>query len=159
MEVGVVDLTDLKRRGDKPMKILVSAVLLTCLGAFAGAQNANPPQPAQPAVTAPAQPAAVAPAQQQPAPAPTMTIEELRKKHIDAVAELKKKNVDELKAFRETLKGKPEAERKQAVEAKKKELQEAVKSLQKANKAEIEQFRKDHPKPAKKEGKHKPAKN
>ena len=73
-----------------------------------------------------------------------------KKKHIDAVAELKKKNIDELKAFRATLKGKTPEEKKKAVEAKKAEQKTAVAELEKTNKAEIDQFRKDHPKPAKK---------
>jgi predicted phage gp36 major capsid-like protein len=51
------------------------------------------------------------------------------------------------------MKGKSRDEIKKAVEAKKAEQKTMVKELEKANKAEIEQFKKDHPKMDKKMGK------
>ena len=74
------------------------------------------------------------------------TIEQLRKNQLDAVNELKKKHVDEIKAFRDSLKGKPAKEIRQAMEAKRAEQKAAVKELMSANKAELEQFKKKHPK-------------
>lgn len=140
------------------MKIIITLALVSFFGVIANAQPA-PAQPSQPEAMTPAQPADVpaqpalvvtpAPA----APAKQMTLEELRKKHIDAVAELKKKHIDEIKALKESLKGKPRMDIRKAVEAKKVEQKAALKELGKTNKAEIEQFRKDHPKPAKKETK------
>lgn len=133
------------------MKTVMTLALVSFFGVAANAQNNT--APANPAVTTPAQPVAapavVPAAVQQPvvAPAaPVVTIEQLRKKHIDAVAELKKKHIDEVKALRESLKGKPQADIRKAIEAKKAEQKTAFKELEKTNKAEIEQFRKDHPK-------------
>jgi len=131
------------------MKIIITLALVSFFGAAASAQdNSASVQPSQPAVTIPAQPT-VSPAQTEPA----LTIDMLRKKHIDAGAELKKKHIDEIKALRESLKGKPQAERRKAIEAKKAENKAAVKELKKSNKAEIVQFRKDHPKMMNKAGK------
>ena len=70
------------------------------------------------------------------------------------MAQLKKTHVDEMKAFKETLKGKNPKEKKAAVEAKKAEQKAAVKELEKTNKAEMEQFRKDHPRTHNKDKKH-----
>ncbi len=143
------------------MKTIFALALTACLGTIVNAQNNPAPAPAaQPAVTAPATPApAVQPAVAAPAPvaavapaaapAPAMTMAELRKKHIDAVAALKKSNIDAINALRAGMKGKPRAEIMKAVEAKKAEQKAILKDLEKANKAEIEQFKKDHPKMAK----------
>jgi hypothetical protein len=49
------------------------------------------------------------------------------------------------------MKGKSKVEVRKAVEAKKAEQKAALKDLEKTNKAAVEQFRKDHPKPAKKD--------
>jgi hypothetical protein len=127
------------------MKTILAFALVSGLCSLAGAQNNTPAAQPAPVVTAPAAPAA--PAQ----PEKKLTLEELKKKHIGAVADLKKKHVDELKAFRDTLKGKTPEEKKKAIEAKKAEFKAAVAELQKANKAEIEQFKKDNPKPSKKD--------
>ncbi|HAF95979.1 MAG: hypothetical protein A2X34_02310 [Elusimicrobia bacterium GWC2_51_8] len=142
------------------MKIIIPLALVSFLGVIANAQNNSAPaaQPAQNAVTIPLQPAAEPAVTPAPAPAPAApanqpTLEELRKKHIDTVAELKKKNIDEITALRESLKGKPPVSIRKAIAAKKVEQKAALKELGKANKAEIEQFRKDHPRPAKKETK------
>ena len=126
------------------MKTILALALVTCLGSFAGAQTNTPAVPQAPAV---AVAAPAAPAQ----PEKKMTMDELRKKHIDAVAELRKKHIDEIKALKESLKGKPQGDIRKAIEAKKVEHKAAIKELQKANKAEIEQFRKDNPRPAKKD--------
>jgi 3-oxoacyl-ACP reductase-like protein len=118
------------------------------IGVAANAQTTPAPaQPSQPAVAAPAQPAVAAPAAQ---PA-KMTLNDLKKKHIDAVATLKKQQLDEIKALRDSMKGKPKTDIRKAVEAKKAEQKTALKELDKANKAEIAQYRKDHP--AKKDNK------
>ena len=120
------------------MKTILTLTLMSFLGVIANAQNN--PAPAQPA-----QPAAAAPAPSD----NKMAMDALKKKHIDAVAELKKKQVDEMRAFKDSLKGKTDKEIKKAVDAKKAEQKAAVKELKKAQDAEIAQFKKDHPKPAK----------
>ena len=51
-----------------------------------------------------------------------------------------------MKAFRGGLKGKPAAEIRKAMQDKRAEQKAAVKELEKAGKAELEQFKKDHPK-------------
>ncbi len=133
------------------MKSIFALAFLACLGTVVNAQNNPAAAPAaQPAVAAPAAPATVA-APAVVAAAPAMTMEELRKKHIDAVATLKKSNIDEIKNLRESMKGKSSrADIMKAVEAKKAQQKAIIKDLEKANKAEIEQFKKDHPKMAKK---------
>ncbi|HBB67841.1 MAG TPA: hypothetical protein DCZ93_11200 [Elusimicrobia bacterium] len=121
------------------MKIISALTLAACLVPFAAAQTPPPAVQPEQAVAAPAQPAA------------KMTIETLKKNHIDAVSTLRKQQVDEMKTFRETLKGKTAEEKKKAVEAKKAEFKAAVKALQADHKAQIEQFKKDNPKPTKKD--------
>lgn len=150
------------------MKVLITLVLVSFFGVAAGAQNnAAPAQPSQPAAAvpaqaAPAQPAAAAPAPTEPAmpaavaqaPAETKeTFAALKKKHIDAVAELRKRNIDEIQALKAGMKGKPAAEIRKAVEAKRAEHKTALKALHAANKAEMAQFKKDHPEMMKKMGK------
>lgn len=137
------------------MKSIFALALVACLGTIVNAQNNPAPAPAaQPAVTAPATPAAapavITPAPAAVTPAPAMTLAELQKKHIDAIATLKKSNIDEIANLRTSMKGKSRAEIMKAVETKKAEQKAILKDLQKANKAEIEQFKKDHPAMAKK---------
>ena len=138
------------------MKSILAIALVACFGTIVNAQDNAPVKADQPAVTAPAAPAAM-PAAVTPAavatPAPAMTMAELRKKHIDAVATLKKNNIDEINNLRASMKGKPRAEIMKAVQAKKAEQMVILKDLEKANKAEIEQFKKDHPQMMKKMGK------
>ena len=57
-------------------------------------------------------------------------------------AELRKKQIEEIKALRESLKGKPQSEIRNAVEAKKAEQRAAIKAQQSVDKAEAAKFKK-----------------
>jgi hypothetical protein len=82
-------------------------------------------------------------------PEQKMTLSELRKKHSVSVTELKNRQVEEIKALRESFKGKLQVGIRKAVKIKKAEQNTALKALQDANRAEIVQFRKDHTQPIK----------
>lgn len=89
----------------------------------------------------------------QPAPAKAhgeMTLEELKKKQGNTVALLKNKYSVEIKTLRESLSGKPRAEALKAVQARKTEQKAALKELENTNTAELERFKKDHPRTYKK---------
>src|ERR1035437_6548390 len=123
------------------MKTIFALALVACLGTLVNAQDTQTPAPAAaPAVVTPAPAAAVARA----APEQKVTLADLRKKHIDAVAALKKNNIDEITALRASMKGKSRDEIMKAVKAKKAEQEVTLKNLEKSDKAEIEQFKKDH---------------
>lgn len=117
------------------MKGVMMLAVLGLLGAVASAQQ-NPVQPAP----------AVAPAEQK------VTMHDLQKKHGAAVAELQKNQAAEIKALKESLKGKPQAEIKKALGDKKAEHQNAMKALRDSNRAEMAQYKKDHPAPMKHHG-------
>jgi len=135
------------------MKTLSAIALVACLGIFANAQESAAPAQATQEIAATVQ-AVQAPAAVQTAPEKTVTIEELRKNQVDTAAELKKKQIDEIRALKDSLKGKPAKEIKKAVEMKKAEQRTAMKTLRNASKAEIMKFKKDHPKPRNKNKKH-----
>ena len=144
------------------MKIIAALVLMSFLGVAANAQD-NPAadRPSLPAIATPAQPAVVPPPPAMPAvpaqPEKKMTVSELRKNHIDAVAALKKQHIDEITVLKTSLKGKSPTEIRKAVEAKKAEHKAAIKELEKANKTEIAQLKADLPKVMHKPGKAKTA--
>ncbi|MFA7009518.1 MAG: hypothetical protein WC204_11725 [Elusimicrobiales bacterium] len=64
-------------------------------------------------------------------------------------AELRRKQIEEIKALRESLKGKPQSEIRNAVEAKKAEQRAAIKAQQGVDKDEAAKFKKGHPRPLK----------
>ncbi len=89
----------------------------------------------------------VEPAQPETDPIMRLTLEQLRQKHRDAVADLKKMQAEELKKIKERLKGLTRAEIHKALDAKKAEHKAARKALEEANKAELERYKKNLPKP------------
>lgn len=159
------------------MKMSAAVALIACFTSFAAAQGTPAPAtqeqpasvqpmgvpelpaveplhpdvtPAKPAVV-PAQPAAVPEIPSK--PERKVTLDNLRKANINAVAELKKKHIDEMRALKDSLKGKSRDEIKKAVEARKKEQKAALKDLEKMNKEAIEKFKKENPMPGKKDKK------
>lgn len=89
----------------------------------------------------------VEPAQPETDPIMRLTLEQLRQKHRDAVADLKKEQAEEIKAIREKRKGMTRTEIRKAVDAKKAEHRAAVRKLEDANKAEIERYKRNLPRP------------
>lgn len=78
-------------------------------------------------------------------PAAPASIEEMKMKQGQAMAELKKKQQEELRQLKEQMKASSSKEIHKAVETKKKGYKEAVKFLKDIQKKEMNQFRKDHP--------------
>jgi len=155
------------------MKIAIISAMLGFFGALVEAQEPNTAAPALPAVqtpAAPVQPAVQAPptpvqppvqapvAPPQPAvqapaaPVQPATIQGLIKQQGQALAELKKKQEEGVKQIKESMKGKSALEIKKAVDEQKKINRAAVRTLKDAQKAELEQFKKDHPETVKKPG-------
>ena len=108
----------------------------------------------QPPVEIPAKPAVetpVVPAQPAVKAAPVWNnMAELKKSHGQAVADLKKKQEEDIKQLKASMKGKPIAEMRAAVEKQRTSDKAALKTLKDAQNAEIGQFKKDHPEAVKK---------
>ena len=113
----------------------------------------TPVAPAAPAAETPAVPAAPAVETLAVAPQPEVkaahvpaSLPELKKSHGQAVADLKKKQEEAIAQLKAAMKGKSIPEMRGAVGKQRTMDKTALKTLKDAQNAELEQFKKDHPK-------------
>ena len=112
----------------------MNKMVITC--ALTGAETTKaqaPALPVPPEIELPASP-----------PQP-VTVKDLKKQQNKALADLKKKLEEGIEQLKESMKGKSWREINKAVNDQRKIDLEAVKTLKAAQKAELEQFKIDHP--------------